>query len=193
MLAMCSSAASACETGTPTTTRFYPQSDDIPFYVNPSKDAARVINDRATEIMKRTQYRTLERAVVLQGMCETPEWIQGKIVEADGHGVDWESGWVERRFVNAQKDADQEAGLLWNPDTEKDMTADERAVVKLGALEVLKKRPDCGSVVLGSRSQLAKPGTYFVMCSPRSGLAFNVWFTVTLGKPETLRLFSRKP
>lgn len=193
VIALMPGIASACDTGSPTSSRFYPQADDIPFYSKPDTGSPKVINETATRILETTHYRTLWRAMVLQGECELPGWVYGRIVEADGAPVEWGHGWVQSKLIKGDKSADQAAGLLWDPESDQHFSTEERSVVKAGALAVLKTRPDCGSVVTGSRSETARTGTYFVMCSPSSRPVFNVWFTVTPGKPETLQILPGKP
>lgn len=58
-----------------------------------------------------------------------------------------------------------------------DFTAKEKALVKEGALKVLRDEPNCSKITYGDRST-SKKGKYFVTCDARNGGGpFNVWFS----------------
>lgn len=166
-----------CEQGTPVSGTFYVQGSDINFRTGPGNDHSPVINRKATEVLGRTQYRTLWPSMVLEGRCETAEWLQARIVKADGSTVNWETGWVHKQFVTGEASDDMKAGLLWDIDGEADFTDAEKQVVKRGALKVLKDEPNCAQITTGYRSGSRK-GAYYVTCDAENGgPPFNVWFT----------------
>jgi hypothetical protein len=170
-------ANAACDQGAPVSGRFYIKGDQIAFRTGPGTSFTSVINKRASEVLKRTEHRTLWSSMVLDGFCETDEWLQGRIAEADGHPVDWETGWVHKQFVTQNVSAEVQAGLIWDVDDESDFTGEEKTLVKQGALKVLKDERNCKSIFTGYRSDSRK-GAYYVTCNARDGgEAFNVWFT----------------
>lgn len=181
-----------CEHGTPVTGAFYVKGRDINFRTGPGADQSRVINEKASAVLGRTEYRTLWPSMALEGRCETAEWLQGRIVKADGSSVNWETGWVHKKFVTDTPSADRKAGLLWDIDAENDFTAAQKQIVKRGALKVLKDEANCASIFTGYTSG-SRPGAYYVSCNARNGgQAFNVWFTpedvksgITLAVPES--------
>jgi hypothetical protein len=167
----------ACETGNPTEARYFINKKDTPFYLYPDKKKGRVVNARASAALKQNEYRNLWPEMALQGLCETQDWLQAKIVEADGSPVDWESGWVEKSKVHTSSSNEHNAGLIWNIDGESDFTAKEKALVKEGALKVLRDEPNCSKITYGDRST-SKKGEYFVTCDARNGGGpLNVWFS----------------
>ncbi len=140
-------------------------------------DHAYVINRWATNALGKTHYRTLWPSMVLEGRCETVEWLQARIVKADGEAVNWETGWVHKQYVTGEASDDMKAGLLWDIDGESAFTDAEKQVVKRGALKVLKDEANCSEITTGYHSGSRK-GAYYVTCNARNGgPPFNVWFT----------------
>ena len=140
-------------------------------------DHALVINRKATDVLGKTQYRTIWSSMALEGRCETAEWLQARIVKADGNAVNWETGWIRKQFVTGEASDDMKAGLLWDIDDESGFTDAEKQVVKRGALKVLKDEANCVEIITGYRSGSRK-GAYYVSCNAKNGgLPFNVWFT----------------
>ena len=169
--------AAKCDHGSSISGTFYIKGSDINFRTGPSIDHARVINRKATDVIGSTQYRTLWPSMVLDGLCETTEWLKARIVKADGSPVDWETGWVHKRFVTGEASDDMKAGLLWDIDGEAEFSETEKQVLKRGALEVLKDEDNCAEITTGYRSG-SRRGAYYVTCNATNGgPPFNVWFT----------------
>lgn len=166
-----------CEQGMPVSGTFYVKGSDINFRTGPGPNHSPVINRKATDVLGKTQYRTLWPSMVLEGRCETADWLQARIVKADGSAVNWETGWVHKKFVTANASSDMKAGLLWDIEGETDFTDAEKQVVKRGALKVLKDEANCAEITTGYRSGSRK-GAYYVTCNAKNGgPPFNVWFT----------------
>lgn len=180
-----------CDYGTPVSGRFFVKGREINFRSGPGTNHSLVINQKATQVLGKTQYRTLWPSMVLEGLCETDEWLQASIIEADGSPVNWETGWVYKQFVTGSASPDKQAGLLWDIEGEKGFTDEEKALVKRGALKVLEDEPNCAKITTGYRSGSRK-GAYYVTCiAKNNGPPFNVWFTPsdvetgsTLGVPK---------
>jgi hypothetical protein len=171
-------ATATCEQGTPVSGRFYVKGDEINFRTGPGTNYNSVVNQRATQVLGTTEYRKLSPAYMLEGLCETDEWLEAHITEVDGHPVDWgETGWVHKQFVTQNASAEVQAGLIWDIDNESDFTDEEKTLVKRGALEVLKDENNCESIYTGYRSGSRK-GAYYVTCNAKNGgEPFNVWFS----------------
>ena len=166
-----------CEQGSPISGSFYVKGSDINFRAGPGIDHSHVINWKATEVLGRTQYRTLWPSMVLEGRCETADWLQARIVKADGNSVNWETGWVHKKFVTAEASDDIKAGLLWDIDGESAFTESEKKTLRRGALKILKDEANCAEITTGYRSG-SRQGAYYVTCNARGGgVPFNVWFT----------------
>lgn len=173
--------SAVCEVGTPTADMFYPMADKTPFFTLPNTAAPKVLNQRATEALGRKDYRDLWTGMVLQGECQTDQWIKGRIVEADGRSVDWEAGWVQKKVVRSNKSSDELAGLVWDPDNERDLSSIEKGIMRAGARQALAERRNCNSIVAGGKSG-KKADTFFVTCQPPGNApSFNIWFTAKTG------------
>jgi hypothetical protein len=170
-------ATANCEHGTPVSGRFYVKGREINFRTGPGTNYGSVVNQRATEVLGRTEYRTLSPDVVLEGRCETEEWLEAHIAEVAGSAVDWETGWVHKEFVTANASAEVQAGLLWDIDGALDFTDEEKALLKRGALKVLKDERNCKNIFEGNWRDSRK-SAFFVTCNAKNGgPPFNVWFT----------------
>lgn len=166
-----------CGQGTPVSGTFHVRGRNVNFRVGPSVDHAVVINRWATNALGETRYRTLWPTMVLEGRCETVEWLQARIVKVDGRAVNWETGWVHKQYVTGEASDDMKAGLLWDIDGESAFSEAEKRVVKRGALNVLKDEANCSEITTGYRSGSRK-GAYYVTCNAKNGgPPFNVWFT----------------
>ena len=169
--------AAACEQGTPVSGSIYVNGSEINFYAGPGMDHAAVINRKATQVLGRTQYRTLWPSMVLEAQCETDEWFKARIVKADGYAVNWEIGWVHKQYVASDASDDMQAGLIWNIDGESEFSDAEKQIVRRGALKVLKDEANCAEITTGYRSG-SREGAYYVTCRANNrGPPFNVWFT----------------
>lgn len=183
--------ATKCDHGSPISGAFYVTGSDINFRTGPGIDDAPVINRKATNVLGSTQYRTLWPSMVLEGLCETTDWLKARIVKADGGPVNWETGWVHKRFVTGEASDEMKAGLLWDIYGEAEFSDAERQVLRRGALQVLKDEDNCAEITTGYRSG-SRQGAYYVTCNARNGgPPFNVWFTpaevnagATLAVPE---------
>ena len=166
-----------CDLGTPVSGSFFVKGQDINFRSGPGINHDPIVNKKATSILGKTIYRTLWPSMVLKGYCETEEWLQAKIVEADGKLANWEIGWVKKKFVSETASSDFLAGLIWNVDSVSTFTAEEKRLVKEGALKALSDEPNCGKIITGYRSGSRK-GAYYVTCTAKNnGPPFNIWFT----------------
>lgn len=165
-----------CSLGKPISGRFYPIADAVNFRSGPDKNSSRIINSTATAFLGETQYREIWTGMTLQALCETDEWLQAKIIEADGNPVNWETGWIYKKFVTQNMSSDRAAGLIWNIDAESEFSKREKETLKLGALKVLRDEPQCKSIYTGYRSTSSK-GDFYVTCNAKNGGdPFNVWF-----------------
>ena len=172
-----SGAAVHCEQGTPVVGKFFIKGNDINFRTGPSNNSGLVINQKGTQALGKTLYRTLWTTTVLKGRCETAEWLQARIIEAEGKPVTWEIGWVHKQYVSSEASDDMKAGLYWLIDFDTGISDAEKALLRSGALKVLKDEENCARVTYGYRSSSRK-GTYYVTCDAKNdGVPFNVWFT----------------
>jgi len=177
-------ATAQCEVGRPSSGRFYPKADETEFRTGPGANFPMVANAAAPRADGKTEYRTLDRDVVLNGLCTTGEWLQAKIVAADGSPVDWETGWVPTRLVTTTLTPDQAAGLWWDVNKYPDMGAEpssvpmwEKNLMHDGALKVLKDNKNCDAIYAGYTDGRKRHASYTVECSGHGG--FKVQFTAS--------------
>jgi len=113
---------------------------------------------------------------VMAAMCQTDEWLQAKIVAADGGPVSWETGWVRKRELRDSPTADMASGLLWDIEGMDEFSVSEKEMLRRNALRILADDPKCGTVIDGYRSG-SREGFFYVTCIPNGGEpAYNVWF-----------------
>jgi hypothetical protein len=167
-----------CQVGTPFSGRFYVKGEDVNFRTGAGSQYSNVINQRASSILGHTEYRTLNPAYTLEGLCQTEEWLQARIAEVDGSPVDWgETGWIHKKFMTGEMSPERQAGLIWNIDGETSFSASEKAMLKSASLKILQDEPNCEEIIIGDRSPSRK-GQYFVTCHSRRGQQpFNIWFS----------------
>lgn len=168
----------SCPVGTSSDAKYYIKTQETPFYLSPDKSKGMVVNAKASRILKQTEYQTLWPTMVLQGLCETPEWLQAKIVEVDGRPVEWETGWVEKDKVLSQPSGDYSAGLIWQVEEEPSFSEEEKRLIREGALRALQDEKNCRKITGGYKSN-DKEDKYFVTClSKNSEDYFNIWFSL---------------
>jgi hypothetical protein len=170
--------ARSCALGTPVSGRVFVGAKVAPMMKGPGRNTGRVINERASEILHRPDYRELSLDYDLESICELPEWIMVKIVGADGSKVDWETGWVEKRFLTTTVvlTDDQKRGLYWNISADSEVGARDKQWVKKGALKALVDDKKCVRIN-GGAQDYERPGYYFVTCGGKSiADGYNVFF-----------------
>ena len=167
----------SCAIGTPVGKRVSITGQDVPMLSAPESTAERVVNQKATQVLGRTEYRTLTPEYGVTALCQVPGYVQLSIVEVDGEPVTWETGWVEERYVAGGQSADSKAGLLWNIDGDSDLDASERTMLRSTALRILRDDPNCKAIVYGAQGT-KEPHKYYVTCKPEPpAVVYNVWFT----------------
>jgi hypothetical protein len=162
-----------CEFGKPSPGRFFPTIGEVDLRAGPGMQYPKVVNVVGTKAFGSTQYRTAEKDEVLEGKCSTGEWLQAKVVEADGSPVDWETGWVPKKVLTTTMTGDHAAGLWWDVDEDTDVPSSIKKLAHDGALKVLKDNPNCGSINHGARD-LKKKNSFSVDCNGHGG--FSVQF-----------------
>ena len=173
-----------CKTGMPISGRFFITKDGTAFRtgagVKYEKVTAAIIGAIGS---KNTVKLELSSDYVLEGLCETQELLQGKIVEFGGSASNGETGWVQKKFTSSQPSenyknmkADMAVGLEIDFNIFKELSQKERQILRKGSLKILQDEPNCAKVTGGYRA--AKKGRYYVTCDSRNNEPpFNVWFT----------------
>jgi len=162
--------ATKCDVGNPSPGRFYPKVE-AEFRTGPGTNYPMVVNAAGPKSDGKSENRTVDPQYVLEGICATNEWLQAKIVEADGMPEAWETGWVPKRLVTTTLTAEHAAGLWWNVEKMPDfwgehphISSSEIRTMHDGALKVLKDNKNCGSIAVGYPDDKRRH-TYDVECN----------------------------
>ena len=170
--------AHSCVLGTPVSGRVFVGAKVAPMMKGPGRNTGRVVNELASDALGRREYRELDPDYDLESVCDLPEWIMVKIVGADGLPEDWETGWIEKRFLVSARilTDDQKRGLYWNIDAVSEVAARDKQWVKKGALKALADDKKCVRISDGFRD-IKRPGYYFVTCRGETlADGYNVFF-----------------
>lgn len=171
--------AETCEGGGIVTGDEVAVSGDTPLLSTPGKDAEKVINQKATDIMGHTEHQSLDATEKLKELCRQKEWSKVQVVEPD-----WLTdvvGWVPVSALRSiEKDSSGkrtyvEADFYWDKDT-----SAYKPQIVANVNKIVRENDRCVSIDPGSvsksgdRSAPGKP-VFFVMCNNPAGV-FNVWF-----------------
>ena len=86
---------SPCRVGEEVSGKFFIIEDNVPFRTGPGLKYEKVVNQKMAALGVK-DYRELSPAYALEGMYETEDWFQGRIVEVDGLERFWGEGWVKK-------------------------------------------------------------------------------------------------
>jgi hypothetical protein len=81
-----------------------------PFRVAPDDNSAKVINEKASDAVKKNVYIDVAFGYELLGACQKNGWIYGKIMRINGISAsNSEYGWVQKKYVSLITEADAKA------------------------------------------------------------------------------------
>jgi hypothetical protein len=168
--------AQVCDVGRPVNGRpVLIGPDFIPIMKGPGRNTGRLVNQAGSEVLGRTVYVEVSGDEDFEGICETNDWIQVKVVGADGRKIyDGETGWIEKRYIVKELTPDRKLGLFWHTSKSDDIPAADRQWVRQGALKILAEEKKCTRVVfLGPGDSR---GSYYVKCTDPAGKYFDIEF-----------------
>lgn len=144
----------------------------------PSASGKKIVNEKATEILRSTQYHGVDQTTRLTELCRQKSWSKIRIVEPDwlNHVVGWVPVSALRQI---QRDAGGtrkyvEADFMWDRHT-----TPYKAKLVAAVNRIVKENSRCPSVETSSiaksdsRSSPGKP-MFYVTC--QGSQPFNVWF-----------------
>lgn len=147
----------------------------------PSEKSAKLINKKATEIMKTTQYLQLDNTVTVHEECTQGTWSRVRVTEPDWLR-DSHIGWVPSNSLRRPA-ADRagtmqftEADFYWSKET-----APYKKTIVAGVNKVYRENGRCKKIDPGSVGVSSSKGTrsdpvFFVMCDDGKGGVFNAFF-----------------
>ncbi|BET59162.1 hypothetical protein [Geobacter sp. 60473] len=153
---------------------------DISIRKGPGKKFDKLINQKATSILKRTQYTTIDNSVTVYEECTQGGWSFVKVTEPD-----WlrEShiGWVQSTALRKPKKEASGAQIFTDADFTWDKkTSTYKSVIIAGVNKIHRDNPRCKDIDPSSTYMSNSKGTksdpvFFVTCG-KGANAFNVFF-----------------
>ncbi|HEX8444389.1 MAG TPA: hypothetical protein VF631_12170 [Allosphingosinicella sp.] len=154
--------------------------DSVDLRSGPSPTAAKLVNEKATEVMGETQFQTADNTTKLLEVCRKGKWAEVEMIEPEW--LAGRRGWVpvssvrsigedssgERKYV--------EADFYWEEDTRA-----HKAELTAAVNQVVRENQQCKTVDPGTLARSRNRGSvsdpvYFVTCNGPDGEVFNVWF-----------------
>lgn len=149
---------------------------------NPRETSDKIVNQKATEALRKTHYHQIDNSTSVKIMGCSAEWTQVQIAEPSW--LTEVSGWVPSkvlRRIETSWDGARvyvESDVYWDDDTSKFKKQIVTMINKISRENAGCKQIDPSSVAKStSRSKPNEP-VFFVTCSEGSN-AFNVWFRPT--------------
>ncbi|NTH51607.1 hypothetical protein G6L09_11560 [Agrobacterium rhizogenes] len=151
-----------------------------------SETADRIVNEKATSILKKTHYQQVDPSTTVKIIGCTEDWSQINITEPSW--LNFVQGWVPNdvlRGIDRSADGTRvyvEDDMYWDKDTSKFKPQIVAMINKLSRERTGCSKLDPGSVTLSPSKSKPRDPVFFVTCDP-AGTAFNVWFRPTdIGK-----------
>ena len=147
----------------------------------PGVNFSKIINQKATEILRTTQYITVDNSVTIYEECTQGEWSKIRVTDPD-----WLSkshrGWVSSKFLRG-KNVDSSGAELFS---EEDFYFDKntrpyQSIIVAGVNKVHRENSRCKDIdvssayISGSKGNKANP-VFFVTCGKGQN-AFNAFFS----------------
>lgn len=166
----------------------------------PGEKFDKIINQKATSILKRTEYITIDNSVKVNEECTQSGWSKISVIE-----LDWlresHKGWVPSKALRDQK-IDSSGTEVF---TEKDFHWDQKTspykqIIIAGVNKIHRENSRCkdidpSSVYISNSKGAKEDPVFFVTCGKGAG-AFNVYFSkseVEKGKEFRAAVHLAKP
>ena len=154
---------------------------DIPIRSGPTTKSDKIINQKATEIFRKTHYATIDNTVVVFEECTQAGWSKISVSEPE-----WlresHRGWVPSKFLRGQKiqpggfTVFTEEDFLWDK-----KTAPYKKTIVQGVNKIHRENSRCKDIDPSSAYISGGKGTktdpiFYVTCG-KNAAAFNVFFS----------------
>lgn len=147
----------------------------------PNADSEKLINQRATEVLKKTHYLTIDNTVTVVEECTQGDWSRVRVKEPDWL-QDSHIGWVLSSSLRGQKKDSSgrleftEADFIWD-----ERTSPHKKTIVAGVNKVHRENSRCtkidpGSAYISSSKGSASDPVFFVTCGTGANV-FNVFFS----------------
>lgn len=154
---------------------------DIPVRKGPNKKSAKIINEKATKILKKTHYITVDNTVTVREECSNGKWSKVKVTEPD-YLSSSHQGWIQSKFLRGKKTDSTGTEVF----TEQDFLFDKKTrkhkkIIIKGVNKIHRENSKCKDIDTASAYLSGSKGTksdpvFYVTCGKGSKV-FNVFFS----------------
>lgn len=154
---------------------------DVALHSSPNIKSEKVISQKATQILKSTQYLTIGNTDTVIEECTQASWSKVRVTEPDSLG-DYHIGWVASSSLRDQKIGGDgkveftEVDFIWNK-----KTSPYKKIIVAGVNKVYRENSRCKKIspsltnISSSRGSKSDP-VFFVLCENGSDV-FNAFFS----------------
>lgn len=154
---------------------------DVVLRSAPNSESEKLINQKATQIFKTTQYLTIDNSVTVVEKCTQGEWSRVRVKDPD-----WlknsHIGWVQSSSLRGQKKGSggivefTEADFAWDKNT-----SPHKKTIIAGVNKIHRENSRCKTIDTGSLDISTSKGShsdpvFYVTCGTGAG-AFNAFFS----------------
>ena len=145
----------------------------------PGTDYAQVVNQKATSILKKTNYKSVDSSETVREICRKNGWSQIEVIEPSYLSSD--TGWIETNHLREQAFSDDGKRIFEEADFSFD-TADDpyKEIIVKGVNRVHREHAGCDKLDTGTAhvdwdTKSSLNPVFFVTCV--SDRVFNVFFS----------------
>lgn len=153
----------------------------VVLYAEPNPKSEKLINQKATQILKTTEYLTIDNTVTVVEECNQRGWSKVRVTEPDWLR-DSHIGWVQSTSLRGQKTDSggklefTEADFVWDKKTSPHKKTIVAGVNKVSRENSRCKTIDPGSAYISSGKGSPADPVFYVTCDTGAG-AFNAFFS----------------
>lgn len=154
---------------------------DVVLHAAPNAKSEKLINQKATQILKTTQYLTIDNTVTVIEDCTQGQWSRVRVKEPDWL-QDSHIGWVQSSSLRGQKKDSggfvefTEADFVWDKKTSPYKKIIVAGVNKLHRENARCKTIDPGTAYISSSKGSPSDPVFYVTCGTGAGV-FNAFFS----------------
>jgi hypothetical protein len=154
---------------------------DIVLRTTPNENSEKLINQKATQLLKTTQYLKIDNTVTVIEECTQGDWSRVRVIKPDWL-QDSHIGWVESSLLRKQKKDSggvfefSEADFVWDQ-----KTSPHKKIIVAGVNKIRRENSRCKTIDTGSAYISASKGSpsdpvFYVTCGTGAN-TFNAFFS----------------
>ncbi len=147
----------------------------------PSKKSAKVINKKASEILKTTHYISLDNSVTVMEECTNGKWSKVRVTDPERLSSSHQ-GWIKSKFLRGKKTDLKGTEVFTKADFYFDKkTRKYKKIIIAGVNKIHRENSRCKDIdtssayISGSKGTKSNP-VFFVACG-KGAKSFNVFFS----------------